>query len=73
MIDWRARAARPFYLATGYSPMGLRRRRDHHRLMPSGRLSQAIVHLAHRKAAQEVAEGERHAACTLAASPRSPG
>ncbi|WP_328309431.1 AAA family ATPase [Streptomyces sp. NBC_00442] len=27
VIDWRAEVARPFYLATGYSPMGLRRRR----------------------------------------------
>ncbi|CAM5571081.1 DNA helicase [Streptomyces xanthochromogenes] len=27
VIDWRAERARPFYLATGYSPMGLRRRR----------------------------------------------
>ncbi|WP_066943165.1 HelD family protein [Streptomyces lushanensis] len=27
LIDWRAPVARPFYLATGYSPMGLRRRR----------------------------------------------
>lgn len=27
LIDWRADAARPFYLATGHSPMGLRRRR----------------------------------------------
>ncbi|MCK1798148.1 AAA family ATPase [Streptomyces sp. XM4193] len=27
LIDWRAEAARPFYLATGHSPMGLRRRR----------------------------------------------
>ncbi|MEU4092911.1 AAA family ATPase [Streptomyces sp. NPDC026673] len=27
VIDWRADAARPFYLATGHSPMGLRRRR----------------------------------------------
>lgn len=27
LIDWRAEVARPFYLATGYSPMGLRRRR----------------------------------------------
>ncbi|MEV8567780.1 ATP-binding domain-containing protein [Streptomyces sp. NPDC051322] len=27
VIDWRARIARPFYLATGHSPMGLRRRR----------------------------------------------
>ncbi|WP_406399495.1 AAA family ATPase [Streptomyces sp. NBC_00879] len=27
LIDWRARVARPFYLATGYEPMGLRRRR----------------------------------------------
>lgn len=27
LIDWRAPAARPFYLATGYEPMGLRRRR----------------------------------------------
>ncbi|MFD8964205.1 HelD family protein [Streptomyces sp. NPDC059568] len=26
LIDWRAPVARPFYLATGYSPMGLRRR-----------------------------------------------
>ncbi|MCA1218021.1 HelD family protein [Streptomyces sp. 8L] len=27
LIDWRAPVARPFYLATGFSPMGLRRRR----------------------------------------------
>ncbi|MGX1881360.1 HelD family protein [Streptomyces sp. NPDC055287] len=27
VVDWRADVARPFYLATGYSPMGLRRRR----------------------------------------------
>ncbi|MEE1735714.1 AAA family ATPase [Streptomyces sp. BE147] len=27
VIDWRADVARPFYLATGHSPMGLRRRR----------------------------------------------
>jgi DNA helicase IV len=27
LIDWRAEVARPFYLATGHSPMGLRRRR----------------------------------------------
>ncbi|MEU6484279.1 UvrD-helicase domain-containing protein [Streptomyces sp. NPDC046887] len=27
VIDWRAEVARPFYLATGYHPMGLRRRR----------------------------------------------
>ncbi|MGW7196359.1 HelD family protein [Streptomyces chryseus] len=27
VVDWRADIARPFYLATGYSPMGLRRRR----------------------------------------------
>lgn len=27
VLDWRADVARPFYLATGYSPMGLRRRR----------------------------------------------
>ena len=27
LIDWRAPVARPFYLATGYEPMGLRRRR----------------------------------------------
>ncbi|QHA09902.1 AAA family ATPase [Streptomyces broussonetiae] len=27
LIDWRADVARPFYLATGYTPMGLRRRR----------------------------------------------
>ncbi len=27
LIDWRAPVARPFYLATGYTPMGLRRRR----------------------------------------------
>ncbi|MFI9582385.1 HelD family protein [Streptomyces sp. NPDC052236] len=27
VIDWRAPVARPFYLATGYEPMGLRRRR----------------------------------------------
>lgn len=27
LIDWRARVARPFYLATGHTPMGLRRRR----------------------------------------------
>ncbi|MER5885614.1 UvrD-helicase domain-containing protein [Streptomyces sp. NPDC001941] len=27
LIDWRAPVARPFYLATGFEPMGLRRRR----------------------------------------------
>ncbi|MGY1578597.1 HelD family protein [Streptomyces sp. MN13] len=27
LIDWRAEVARPFYLATGHTPMGLRRRR----------------------------------------------
>lgn len=27
IIDWRADVARPFYLATGHTPMGLRRRR----------------------------------------------
>lgn len=27
VIDWRADIARPFYLATGHTPMGLRRRR----------------------------------------------
>lgn len=27
VVDWRAEVARPFYLATGYEPMGLRRRR----------------------------------------------
>lgn len=27
LIDWRADVARPFYLATGHEPMGLRRRR----------------------------------------------
>ncbi|MFF7201264.1 HelD family protein [Streptomyces sp. NPDC008141] len=27
LVDWRAPVARPFYLATGYEPMGLRRRR----------------------------------------------
>ncbi|MGI5255682.1 helicase, partial [Streptomyces angustmyceticus] len=27
VLDWRADVARPFYLATGHTPMGLRRRR----------------------------------------------
>ncbi|WP_370092448.1 helicase [Streptacidiphilus sp. MAP12-20] len=27
VVDWRAEIARPFYLATGHQPMGLRRRR----------------------------------------------
>ncbi|MFC9290970.1 HelD family protein [Streptomyces sp. NPDC057052] len=27
LVDWRADVARPFYLATGHTPMGLRRRR----------------------------------------------
>jgi DNA helicase IV len=27
VVDWRAEVARPFYLATGYAPMGLSRRR----------------------------------------------
>ncbi|NSC20214.1 AAA family ATPase [Streptomyces albus subsp. chlorinus] len=27
LVDWRAPVARPFYLATGHTPMGLRRRR----------------------------------------------
>ncbi|THA27859.1 ATP-dependent DNA helicase [Streptomyces sp. RKND-216] len=34
LIDWRAPVARPFYLATGHAPMGLRRRRH---LATSGR------------------------------------
>ncbi|WP_235458004.1 HelD family protein [Streptomyces olivochromogenes] len=34
LIDWRADVARPFYLATGHTPMGLRRRRH---LTTSGR------------------------------------
>ena len=34
LIDWRAPVARPFYLATGHTPMGLRRRRH---LATSGR------------------------------------
>ncbi|EST38044.1 hypothetical protein N566_09600 [Streptomycetaceae bacterium MP113-05] len=34
LIDWRAPVARPFYLATGHTPMGVRRRRH---LTTSGR------------------------------------
>lgn len=30
LIDWRAPVARPFYLATGHMPMGLRRQPAHH-------------------------------------------
>lgn len=38
LIDWRAEVARPFYLATGHTPMGLRRRRRHrHRRPPRHR------------------------------------
>ncbi|MEV0039446.1 UvrD-helicase domain-containing protein, partial [Streptomyces sp. NPDC050804] len=39
LIDWRAPVARPFYLATGYSPMGLRRRRH---ITTQGRLVTAL-------------------------------
>lgn len=38
LIDWRADVARPFYLATGHTPMGLRRRpAPHHRRPPGHR------------------------------------
>lgn len=39
LIDWRAEVARPFYLATGHTPMGLRRRRH---IATEGR---AVTHL----------------------------
>ncbi|MGW2558054.1 HelD family protein [Streptomyces sp. NPDC001514] len=39
LIDWRARVARPFYLATGYEPMGLRRRRH---ITTQGRIVTAL-------------------------------
>ncbi|MCX4765065.1 AAA family ATPase [Streptomyces sp. NBC_01275] len=39
LIDWRADVARPFYLATGHTPMGLRRRRH---LTTSGRRVTAL-------------------------------
>ncbi|MFB6844324.1 HelD family protein [Streptomyces sp. NPDC056373] len=39
LIDWRADVARPFYLATGHTPMGLRRRRH---IATDGRL---VTHL----------------------------
>ncbi|MDJ0344088.1 AAA family ATPase [Streptomyces sp. H10-C2] len=39
IVDWRAPVARPFYLATGHSPMGLRRRRH---LTTSGRTVTAL-------------------------------
>lgn len=39
LIDWRADVARPFYLATGHTPMGLRRRRH---LTTSGRTVTAL-------------------------------
>ncbi|MFF3343948.1 HelD family protein [Streptomyces sp. NPDC002779] len=39
LIDWRAAVARPFYLATGHTPMGLRRRRH---ISTSGRTVTAL-------------------------------
>ena len=39
LIDWRADVARPFYLATGHTPMGLRRRRH---ITTSGRTVTAL-------------------------------
>ncbi|GAA2101363.1 AAA family ATPase [Streptomyces albiaxialis] len=39
LIDWRAPVARPFYLATGHTPMGLRRRRH---ITSSGRTVTAL-------------------------------
>ncbi len=39
LIDWRAAVARPFYLATGHTPMGLRRRRH---ITTSGRTVTAL-------------------------------
>src|SRR5689334_12363525 len=39
LIDWRADVARPFYLATGHTPLGLRRRRH---LTTSGRRVTAL-------------------------------
>ncbi|MER7571086.1 UvrD-helicase domain-containing protein [Streptomyces sp. NPDC126514] len=39
LIDWRAEVARPFYLATGHTPMGLRRRRH---ISTSGRTVTAL-------------------------------
>lgn len=50
VIDWRADVARPFYLATGHTPMGLRRRRH---LTTEGRrvtaLHDEILDLADRE------------------------
>ncbi|QIP84570.1 AAA family ATPase [Streptomyces sp. Tu 2975] len=39
LIDWRAPVARPFYLATGHEPMGLRRRRH---ITTQGRMVTAL-------------------------------
>ncbi|WP_079051543.1 HelD family protein [Streptomyces curacoi] len=39
LIDWRADLARPFYLATGHTPMGIRRRRH---ITTSGRTVTAL-------------------------------
>ncbi|EGX56066.1 hypothetical protein SZN_29697 [Streptomyces zinciresistens K42] len=39
LVDWRADVARPFYLATGHTPMGLRRRRH---LSTAGRTVTAL-------------------------------
>ncbi|OKK17551.1 helicase [Streptomyces sp. CB00455] len=39
VVDWRADVARPFYLATGHTPMGLRRRRH---ISSRGRLVTAL-------------------------------
>ncbi|WP_329128004.1 HelD family protein [Streptomyces sp. NBC_01465] len=39
VVDWRAPVARPFYLATGHAPMGLRRRRH---ITTSGRTVTAL-------------------------------
>lgn len=43
LVDWRAYIARPFYLATGHTTMGLRRRRRHlHRRTPGHRPARRV-------------------------------
>ena len=77
LIDWRADVARPFYLATGHTPMGLRRRRH---LTTEGRrvtaLHDEILDLGDRErtgqqhgpCAQQTCESKTHFHPTLIAS-----
>lgn len=66
LIDWRAPVARPFYLATGHTPMGLRRRRTS---PPTGGRSPTCTTRSSTSATTS-APGTRTRAATRCSSPR---